>query len=165
MCEKAHLLENPGVAGQGWVCIHTVIMKVKPASLIVWFFTMFSCSWGGVEKSIIGFIWGFMPRWLVDEDKSKEAESICQGIVFMKHVGILPELDEKLMSTLIMVIKSSKSKPGKEEHIKEFLGGSGVRIPCSHCWGPDWNPGQETKIPQAISGCGAPLPSKRRAYK
>lgn len=69
----------------------------------------------------------------MDEEKSKEAESICQRIVFRKHVGILPELDKKLMSTLIMVIKSQKSKPGKEEHIKEFLGGSGVRTPCSYC--------------------------------
>ena len=55
----------------------------------------------------------------------------------MEHVGILSELDEKLMSTIIMVIKSQKSKPGKEEHIKEFLGGSGVRTPSSQCRGPD----------------------------
>lgn len=51
----------------------------------------------------------------------------------MEHVGILSELDEKLMSTIIMVIKSQKSKPGKEEHIKEFLDGSGVGTPSSQC--------------------------------
>lgn len=58
----------------------------------------------------------------------------------MEHVGILSELDEKLMSTIIMVIKSPKSKPGKEEHIKEFLGGSEVRTPSSHCQGPSSRP-------------------------
>ena len=81
----------------------------------------------------------------------------------MEHVGILSELDEKLMSTIIMVIKSQKSKPGKEEHIKEFLDGSGVGTPSSHCWGPYWIPGKETKILQAILGGGAP--PKKRAYK
>lgn len=90
------------------------------------------------------------------EEKSKEAESMCQGIVFLEHVGILSELDEKLMSTIIMGIKSPKPKPGKEEHIKEFLGGSGVRTPGSHCRGLDWTPGQETKIPQAILGVEHP---------
>ena len=51
----------------------------------------------------------------------------------MEHVGILSDLDEKLMSTIIMVIKSQKSKPGKEERIKEFLDGSGVGTPSSQC--------------------------------
>lgn len=30
---------------------------------------------------------------VVDEERSKEAEGICQGIIIMEHVAILTEVD------------------------------------------------------------------------
>lgn len=29
----------------------------------------------------------------MDEERSKEIEGICQGVIIMEHVGILPELN------------------------------------------------------------------------
>ena len=40
-----------------------------------------SCFYSGIYAKVI------------DEERSKEAEGICQGIIIMGHVGVLTEVD------------------------------------------------------------------------